>query len=80
VRRNQVTLVVALTALPTLAFSQSLADAARKEQERRAKAAASEKVLDENDLKNGKGQIANAGNAPMAAAAPTGAAPSWDRR
>ena len=63
--------IVALTALPALAFAQSLGEAARKEQERRAKRGApTTKVLDDSELKTTRGQVANAGPGSGAAVQP----------
>lgn len=67
-RLRHLALVAAVAALPALSFGQGLAEAARKEQERRARAGAIAcRALDESDLKTTKGQLANAANSSNAA-------------
>jgi hypothetical protein len=66
--------------LPGLALAQSLGEVAKKEKERRKQGQAAGKVLTEEDLKKGKGQLANDPTgttpAPAATAAPASSAAS----
>jgi hypothetical protein len=57
--KERVVFLVALLGMPSLLPSQDLADAARKEKERRSKVQAAGGTLTDDDLKTTKGRLAN---------------------
>lgn len=69
--KERVVFLVAVLGMPALLWSQDLADAARKEKERRSKVQAAGGTLTNDDLKTTKGQLANdPSQAPLAPADP----------
>lgn len=69
--KERVVFLVAVLGMAPLLWSQDLADAARKEKERRSKVQAAGGTLTNDDLKTTKGQLANdPSQAPLAPADP----------